>query len=215
MASAQVEECTVASTRWPVSDALNVRRIVSGSRISRLLEARRVASHLALPDERAPRPERVFNRAFHRDDVPGLGEVDFLDQRRHRRGFSAAGRPADEDQAVRVFDELLEVGMQIELFNRGLKCAQQTDRQPDAARRLENIDPAAHAANRPRQVERAPLQKHRPLLLAEQTARKFLERARRDGFARDPQRAANAHRRRHSGFQMQVAGTAAGRRFNQ
>ena len=39
---------------------------------------------------------------------------------------------------------------------------------------------------------------YRPLLLADESARDFRERAGRDGFARDPQRAADANGRRHA-----------------
>ena len=53
--------------------------------------------------------------------MAGLGQVDFLDQGRQGGRFAAAGRAADQNQAMRVFDELFEVGMQIEFFHRGLK----------------------------------------------------------------------------------------------
>ena len=74
-ASARVEVSTVASTRWPVSDALKVRRIVSGSRISptistsrvfaervqqRLFKTRRVAPNLALRMD-ASRERNVYS----------------------------------------------------------------------------------------------------------------------------------------------------------
>ena len=81
--------------------------------------------------------------------------------------------PLTRIRPCEIFDEFLEVGMQIELFDRGLKRAQQPDGQSDAARGLQNVDAAAHAANGPRHVKRAPLHKRRPLLLAQQPARQI------------------------------------------
>ena len=102
----------------------------------RLLEARRVAPDLALPDVGAARAEGVFDRAFNRDNVPRVGQVDFLDQRRQGRGFAGTGGAADQDQAVCGRDQFLEVGMQIELFDRGVKGAEQPDGEADAAGRF-------------------------------------------------------------------------------
>ena len=85
----------------------------------RLLEARRVASDFALADIGAAGAEGVFDGALDGDDVTGLGLVDLLDQRGEGRGFAGAGGAADEDQAVTGGDELLEVGVEIELFEVG------------------------------------------------------------------------------------------------
>ena len=105
--------------------------MVSGSRISptintsgssrklsskRLFKTGRVPPHFPLADERLARTEGEFNRAFNRDDVPGVAQVDRLDQRGQGGGFAAAGRAADQHQAVGVIDQLLEVGMEVQRF---------------------------------------------------------------------------------------------------
>ena len=221
-ASAQVEECTVASTRWPVSAAFSVSRMVSGSRISPTIstsgssrnasssacsKARRVAADFALANVGAARAKGVFDRAFDRDDVPRFGEVDLLDQRGERRRFAGAGRPADQDQAVWWRDEFLEVGMQVELLDGGLKRGEQPDGEADAARGLQDVDAAAHAVNGLGKIERAPLQKVRPLFVADDgCARISRSKLGRDRFASGAQGAANAQRGRQTGFQMQITG---------
>src|SRR5437867_4212195 len=96
--------------------------------------------------------------------------------------------------------------MQVQLFNRRLKGGEQTDRETDAPRRLQDIDPATHPLNGPGKVRRAAFQKTGPLGLAHDFPRPLEQDLCRDGFADRSQRAANAHRRSQSGLQMEVAG---------
>ena len=65
---------------------------------------------------------------------------------------------------MRVRDKFFEIGMQVERFNGGLEGREQADGETDAARRLENIDPATDAGNGLGQVRRTSLQKLRPMI---------------------------------------------------
>ena len=69
-----------------------------------------------------------------------------------------------------MFNELLEVRMQIQFFDGGLERAEQADGQAGAARRLKNIDATARAGNSPRKVKGTALDKFVPLGLANEAA---------------------------------------------
>ena len=74
--------------------------------------------HFALRDVATLRFENVFDRVFERDDVLASLDVHLLDQRRQRRGFSAADRTGDENEAVLIPREQLEMLGQTELIHR-------------------------------------------------------------------------------------------------
>ena len=96
-ASVQLEECTVAKHEVAgfgrahgqahgfrvaqFADHQHVR-ILAQTVQQRLLEAGGVAPHFPLADEGAIGPEIKFDRTLDGHDVPGVGEIDRLNQRR-------------------------------------------------------------------------------------------------------------------------------------
>ena len=129
------------------TDHQNVR-ILAQRVQQRLLKTRGIPADFALPDIGAARTKGVFDGAFHRDDVPRFRQVDFLDQRRQRRRFSAAGRSAHQNQAVRMFHKLFQVRMQIQFFDRGLERSQEADCHAHATRGMQNVYAATNPLNR-------------------------------------------------------------------
>ena len=77
-----------------------------------------------------------------------FSEINFLEQGRHSRRLAATRRSAQENQPVWAVDQLLQVGMQIELLNRGLEGREQPDGQTDSARGVQDVNAATHALNR-------------------------------------------------------------------
>ena len=90
------EVCSVPNTRWPVSAAVMAEPIVARSRISptrmtsgscrkarrkRFGEVRHVHADFALHDDRFFVRVVIFDRIFHRDDVPIEVLVDVVDHR--------------------------------------------------------------------------------------------------------------------------------------
>ena len=108
-----------------------------------------------------------------------------------------------------VGKELLEVGVQVELLDRGLEGGQQSNGETDTPGGLEEVDAAAHAVNGLGKVKRAPFQEARPLFFADKRAGALNEQLRRQRLATCAQGAANAQRQRQSCFQVQVAGPIA------
>ena len=123
-------------------------RVLAQTVQQRLFKTGRVPPHFPLPDEGLARTKGEFNRAFNRHDVPGVAQIDRLDQRGQGGGFAAAGRAADQDQAVGMIDQLFEVGMQVQRFQRRLERRQQTDGKTNPARSLQDVEPAAQPFHR-------------------------------------------------------------------
>src|SRR5215469_7036053 len=94
--------------------------------------------------------------------------------------------------------------MQVQCFNGGLKGREQANGKTNAARGLENVDPAADAGNGLGKVRRASLQKLLPLL-AEDFAREARQSLRCNGLAGGAQGAADPQCGRETGFEVQVA----------
>ncbi len=147
--------------------------------------------------------------------MTGVGEIDFLDQSGQGRGLATTGGAADQNQAIGVGDELFQVGMQIELFDGGLKGSQQPDGKADAPRCLQDVDAATDAANGPGQVSRTPFQKTRPVFFAEHLAGDFQETIGRKRLPDGTERAADPQRGRQTRFQVEIAGAVACRQGNQ
>src|SRR5688500_14807029 len=105
----------------------------------RLFKTRRVAPDFPLANERADRFKLIFDGMLDRDDVTRFDLVNLLNQSGECGGLAAAGRSADEDESVRVCDELLEIGMKIETFDRGLESREQSNRHADTAGSLKNV----------------------------------------------------------------------------
>src|SRR5437899_2758576 len=61
-----------------------------------LLKTWGVPADFPLANVSAPWPKGVLNRAFNRDDVPGVGQIDFLDERGER------GRLAGDRKSTRL-----------------------------------------------------------------------------------------------------------------
>src|SRR5438093_8519986 len=71
-------------------------------------EARRVRPDLALVDDAALVPVQELDRVLDGEDVLRPVPVDLVDQRRERRRLPGARRARDEDDAARLFRELME-----------------------------------------------------------------------------------------------------------
>ena len=181
-------------------------RILTQAVQQRLLEAGRVASHFTLANKRLARSKRKLDRVFNCNDVPGVTQVDRLNQRSQRGCFAAARRAADEHQAIRMIDKLFQVGMQVQRLQSRLECGQQANRKADAARSVHHVDAAAESFDHFGQIKRSSLQKMRPIFRRDDVARPLQGQRGRHGFADGAQLAAHAQDRRQPRFQMQVAG---------
>ena len=73
-----------------------------------LVEAVGVAVHFALVDQALLRGVHEFDRILDGEDVAEFVLVDVVDHRRQRGRLARAGRAGDQDQALRLFDQLLE-----------------------------------------------------------------------------------------------------------
>jgi hypothetical protein len=61
----------------------------------------------------------IFNRVFQRDNVDGLGCVDFVQNGGQRGGFAGAGGAGDKHQAGFFLGDLLENFRELQLVQRG------------------------------------------------------------------------------------------------
>jgi hypothetical protein len=109
-------------------------------------------------------------------------------------------------KGVRVIDQLAKVRMQVEAFNGNLRRSQQPHRKADTARRLKNVNSAAHAVNRSGKIERPAFEEVLPLFGADNLPPCFDQILRCDWFAYCPKRAANPQRGGQASFQVQVTG---------
>src|SRR5438445_9998892 len=66
----------------------------------RLFKTWGVPANFALANVSAPWPKSVFNRAFNRDDMSRVGQIDFLDERGESGRLAGTGSSADKNQAV-------------------------------------------------------------------------------------------------------------------
>src|ERR1044071_6225755 len=98
--------------------------------------------------------------------------------------------------------QLFEVRMQVKFFDRRLKRGQQPNRKTNPASGLQNIYPAANAMNGLGSIERALLQKARPLLFADELPSIFQQHPGGKGLTGSPQRASHTNGRGQAGFQM-------------
>src|SRR5207248_10817369 len=159
-----------------------------------------------LADVSEPGAKSVFDRTFDSDDVAGFGEIDLLQQRGHGGRLAATGGTAEQDKSMQGFDQLLQVGMEVELFDGGLEGREQANGEANPARGVQDVDAAAHALNRFGQIARAALDETRPLVGRDERARHFQNGLGGNRLAYNAQSAANAHGRREAWFEMQVAG---------
>ncbi len=181
-------------------------RILAQSVQQRLLEGRGVPAHLALADEGTTRPERVLDRTLNGDNVPGLGQVDLLDQRGQSRRLAAPGRSTDEDQPMLQPREPPKIRMQVQTIDRRSEGSQQANRKPDPPRAVQHVDATAHSRNRLGRVKRTLLQKRRPVPLPDQFARRVRQVLGGHRAPLNQQRAVDPERRRQARLKVQVAG---------
>ena len=181
-------------------------RVLAQRIVETLLEARSVAAHLPLANERLPRNQRVLDGRLQRDDVPPFARVDLLDQRRQRARFPGSGRAADDDEAIRGLRKAQEIGVQVELRQRRLERGEKADGETYAARSAEHVDAEARARDRARKIARAPLQKLRPALLADQLARHREQLGGGDRLTNAPELPAHAQGGGQARFEMEIAG---------
>src|SRR4051812_21290337 len=103
-------------------------------------------------------------------------------------------------------DELLEIWMKIEPFNRGLKGGEEPDGHGAAARGLKYVDAAAHSLNGFRKIDGTALNELRPKFVANHFERHGRESVARKRFSRGLKMRQNAEGRGQTGFQMNIAG---------
>ena len=115
---------------------------------------------------------------------------------------------------MRMIDQFLEIGMEVQAFDRRLKRRQEADGKPDSARSGEDVDAASHALNGPGKIGRPTLKKLRPLRLAQNLMGITRERGGCNGITRGVQRPTDANGCRQSGLEMQVAGALLSGRGN-
>ena len=81
-------------------------------------ERTRVRVHFALGDVAAFRLEDILDRIFQRDDMLAPFDIYLLDERGERGRFAAANRAGNENEAVLITREQLEMFRQTELVHR-------------------------------------------------------------------------------------------------
>ena len=104
--------------------------------------------------------------------------------------------------------------MQVKLLNGGGEGREQPDGEPDAARGLEDIEPAACAVQGLRAIKGLLFEEARPLLFADDVACHLQQEIGRKRLPSGAQTAANTHGGRQPCFQMQVAGAIFHRDLN-
>ncbi len=95
--------------------------------------------------------------------------------------------------------------MQIEPVNGRLKTRKQTDGKADAARGVQDVEAATHAADGTREIRRALHQEVLPRVAAQGGACQFEQRLAGEWFTDDSQCASDADGCGQAGFEMQVA----------
>ena len=223
-ASTQLDEWMVASTRCPVSAALSVRRIVSGSRISPSIRTsgppatrppatappRGCVADLTLADEGLAGSQHVLDGAFDGDDVLDFTEVDFLQQRGERRGLARASRARDENQPVAPLDEAVQRGVKVEPFERRVKGRQQPHHKPDPACGPQDVDAAAHLSDHLGEVEGAALDEGRPAV-PDGRACQFHQGGSRHWLTAHAEFSPHPEGHRHPSLKVQVGGAGLAR----
>ena len=98
---------------------------------------------LALVDQAFLGVVYEFDRVFDRQDMRMLVFVDVVDHRRQRRRFAGACRPSNENDAARIFGNILENFGTVEFFERQHLGRNRPENRACAAILHEGIDPEA------------------------------------------------------------------------
>src|SRR5690606_37221224 len=120
--------------------------ILTQCRTQRLVEAVRVAVDLALVDQALLRGVYECDRILDLVDVAVFGFVDVVDHRRQRGRLARAGRAGDQNEPLRLFDQVLEDPRRGEVLQRQHFRRNGTEHRTRAAVLVERVDTEAGQA---------------------------------------------------------------------
>ena len=106
----------------------------------------RVTVHFALVDQALLRGVHELDRILDAEDVAVFGLVDVVDHRRQRGRLARAGGTGDQDQALRLFDQLLEQRRATQVFQGQHFRRNGAEHRAGATVLVESIDAEARQA---------------------------------------------------------------------
>src|SRR5690606_40090484 len=104
--------------------------------------------HLALVDQALLRGVHELDRILDREDVRVLVLVDVVEHRRQGGRLARAGRPGDQDQALRLVDQFAEDRRAAQVFQRQHLGRNGAEHRACAAILVEGVDAEARQADR-------------------------------------------------------------------